>query len=110
MLVDFSYVAHDALPVGSLDLAHFVDVLQSYIKVVQTAVTIEINGELTKVVLMPTRSAAENARLKFRFLSSGVSSSYGIISGRYECIRAQSAIPSFQLELRQEDVNSSIQR
>lgn len=32
MLVDFSYVAHDALPVGSLDLAHFVDVLQSYIK------------------------------------------------------------------------------
>lgn len=99
MLVDFSDVAHNTLPVRSFNLAHFVDILQiNEIKFYSRSSTFR----LTKVVLMPTLSAAENAKLKLRFLSCGVNSSYGIISGRYECIRAQSAIPSFQLELEKQ--------
>lgn len=50
---------------------------------------------LTNVVLIPTFSAAANAKLKFCLLSSGVSSSYGIVSGKYECISAHNASPSF---------------
>lgn len=38
--------------------------------------------ELTKVVGIPTLSAAEKAKEKLRFFSCGVSESYGIRSGR----------------------------
>ncbi len=42
--------------------------------------------------------AAEKASVKFLRLSSGVSSSYGILSGRNECMIAQNANPSAQLD------------
>jgi hypothetical protein len=58
------------------------------------------NPKLTKVVLIPTLSAAEKAKLKLRFLSVGVRVSYGILSGKYECKIAQKASPSFQDELK----------
>ena len=49
---------------------------------------------------MPTLSAAENAKLKLRRLSLAVNVSYGTRSGKYECIIAHNASPSFHDELK----------
>lgn len=73
MLEDLSDVAHDALPVRSLNLAHLVDILKA--KRSQSSEFAVRKSKVTKVVLIPTLSAAEKAKPKFRFLSCGVSSS-----------------------------------
>lgn len=58
------------------------------------------NVKRTRVVWIPTLSAASNAIRKLRRLSCGVRVSYGIFSFKYECNMAQNASPSFHDELK----------
>lgn len=49
--------------------------------------------KLTKVVWIPTLSAASKAIWKFRFFSLGTRVSYGTLSGRYVWSKAQKPKP-----------------
>lgn len=67
------HVTHDNLPVGSLVLTHLSYILWRNISLREK--NFGVFKDPTSVVLIPTFSAASNAKLKFRFLSCGVSSS-----------------------------------
>jgi hypothetical protein len=71
VFVDFGHVGHDLLPVWSLNVGHFHDALKTQQR--QNSFQTKVCGELTRVVGIPTLSAAEKATEKFFLLSVGTS-------------------------------------
>ena len=109
VFINVCHVIQNRVPVGPLLSYQIVYILfkqnQNLFKNVSKQMafgskTWVLEGIQTRVVGIPTDSAALKAMVKFLFLSLGVSVSYGIWSLRYVWSIAQKASPSVHEELK----------